>query len=117
MWLTSFMSKNTKDTSSVSIGSINSSKKGLVGVNASQSHLGIPLITPSGIACVPKNGEDAVVAFSDLGEICMGVVSKHHKDLQEGEIKIYTKAASVTLKNDGRILLEGKVYINGKEVS
>lgn len=117
MWITSFMAKNKKENTFASFGSITSSGNGVVGVSGAERHVNVPVVTPSGIECVPKKGCDAVVAVLDLGEMCLGVVSQNQSALLPGEIKLYSEGASITLKNDGRILLEGKVLINGKEVT
>ncbi len=116
MWLTSFMAENSKERKGVLRGCVTSSGKSGVGVMASDSHVSIPAVTPSGISSVPKKGEEAVVALLDLGEVYLGTLSKEASDLLPGEIKLFSDGASLTLKNDGRILIEGKVYLNGKEL-
>ena len=48
----------------------------------------------------------------------MGVLKSAPKNLLPGELRICSQGgASVTLKNDGRILLEGRLYINDREVT
>ena len=44
------------------------------------------------------------------GELCMGVVAPQEK-LESGELMLYSAGgASITLKNDGNVYINGKKY-------
>ncbi|MBQ2825302.1 MAG: phage baseplate assembly protein [Clostridia bacterium] len=111
MWLTSFLNKDGKDTSARR-GSVSGADSKSVNVDASTQHRGVDVVAPFGIAYVPPLGEGAVVVPFDGGEACVGVLSKAPAKLQRGELMLYSKGgASIILKNDGSVL------INGKQVS
>ena len=46
------------------------------------------------------------------GEVSLGVLTQAHS-LDEGELMLYSKGgASIVLKNDGRVLINGREYGN-----
>ena len=111
MWLTSFLNKDSKDTSA-RMGSVSGVDSKGVNVDASTQHRGLDVVAPFGIAYVPPLGEGAVVVPFDGGEACVGVLSEAPEKLERGELMLYSKGgASIVLKNDGSAL------INGKQVS
>lgn len=64
---------------------------------------------PYGFASVVPVGESAVVLPLANGEVSLGVLAKN-VGLDEGEVMLSSKGgASIVLKNDGRVLINGKV--------
>ncbi len=111
MWLTSFMAKNTKDRKSASAGSVTGVKGGRVEVDASLRQLNLPVVSPYGVVYVPPVGEHAVLVSTDAGDACIGVVMKGYEDLKQGELMLSSAGgASIVLKNDGRVLINGKEF-------
>ncbi len=118
MWITRFMNENSRDKKDSSVGSVTSSSGSGVEVSASASFRNLPMVTPFGIEYVPPVGESALVTEAESRRVCMGVLSSAPKNLGAGEVRISSQGgASVTLKNDGRILLEGRLFLNGEEVT
>lgn len=59
-------------------------------------------------ASVVPVGESAVVLPLANGEVSLGVLAKN-VELDEGEVMLSSKGgASIVLKNDGRVLINGK---------
>lgn len=72
---------------------------------------------PSGMRWIPRRGDSVLVIKAGGAENCVvGVEMQPPGDMQPGEIRLESQAASVWLKNDGTICLEGRVLINGKEL-
>lgn len=118
MWLTQFLNQNGKSRNTSSVGSVTKASQGSVEVDTSQPHSNIKVLAPFGVAYVPLLGEEAMVASLDGVKLCVGVVVRGNRDLQKGELRLFSAGgSSITLKNDGRVLIEGDVYINGEEVS
>ena len=69
---------------------------------------GIKCCVPYGFASVVPVGESAVVLPLANGEVSLGVLAKN-VGLDEGEVMLSSKGgASIVLKNDGRVLINGK---------
>ena len=118
MWLASIMANKQGAELSVSKGSVRSAVAGSVEVDASRPLRNLPVAVPFGIVYVPPVGAEAVVATAESGEVCLGIIGEGSPSLKAGEIKIYSSGnSSVTLTKDGKVLIEGDVYINGKEVA
>lgn len=108
MWLTSFLNKE-KPAKSATKGSITASEQRKVQIDASTQHRDVAVVAPYGIAYVPPVGEGAVVVPFEGGEACVGVISDIPVKLNRGELMLYSKGgASILLKNDGSVLINGK---------
>ena len=108
MWLTSFMAKNIKEQKNSVTGFIKESQNSQVTLHTSSKHTGVPLIAPYGVVYVPPVGQQAVALSTSAGEACVGVVMPAPEGLEEGELMLSSKGASIVLKNDGRVLINGK---------
>lgn len=110
MWLLDYVTKNTLKNGDISYGNVTSSDMGNVAVNASLEHRDVPLVAPYGIVYNPPKGEQSVVLPLSSGCACVGVIAPN-KELEAGELMLYSKGgASIVLKNDGTVLINGKVY-------
>ena len=108
MWLTAFLNKK-KTPSVASRGSITATRKQSLQIDASTQHHDVSVVAPYGIAYVPPVGEGAVVVPFEGGEACVGVVSKVSHKLKRGELMLYSAGgASILLKNDGSVLINGE---------
>lgn len=75
------------------------------------------LICPGGFRWRPAAGQCVlVIKTGSLGEdpCIIGMEDIGGEELAAGEVQLYSGGSSITLKNDGRILLEGTVYVNGE---
>ena len=110
MWLSSLLAKE-KTLPSAKQGSVSGAVGGKVEIDSSSQHRDVSIVAPFGVAYVPPKGERTVVVPFEGGEACVGVVASLPHKLQAGEIMLFSAGgASLVLKNDG------KVYINGREV-
>ena len=118
MWLASKMANKQGTSFPVESGSVKSATSSSVEVEASRPLRNIPVAVPFGIVYIPPVGAQAVVASLPSQEVCLGVINENNAPLKVGEIKIYSSGnSSITLTNDGKILIEGSVYINGREAT
>ncbi len=108
MWLTSFLNKG-KNVTTATKGSVTASAQSSVQVDASTQHDDVAVVAPYGIAYVPPVGEGAVIVPFDGGEACVGVIADSPLKLSRGELMLYSQGgASILLKNDGSVLINGK---------
>ena len=82
----------------------------------------LPLFGPAGIAWMPRAGEQVLVikGGSEQEECCVAGVelSNVPMGMQPGELYLRSAGgASVYLRNDGRIELQGELFINGAPYS
>lgn len=111
MWLMNYITQNSISTPSAVKGNVNKNDSDGIAVVSSGEHKRLKSCFPYGIVSVPPTGEKAIVLPLDDGEVGLGVISGN-VGLNEGEVMLYSKGgASIILKNDGRVL------INGKEVN
>ncbi len=109
MWLMNYITKNSMNTPSAVKGNVNKNDKDGTAVISSGEHKKLKSCFPYGIVSVPPTGERAVVLPLDDGEVGLGVIAKN-MGLAEGEVMLYSKGgASIVLKNDGRVLINGQV--------
>lgn len=110
MWLTGYITKNSMGTKNAVRGNVSSSDNSRISVESSCEHKQIKACVPYGMASVPPVGESAVVLPLDDGELSLGVIAKSH-NLSEGEVMLFSKGgASIVLKNDGRVLINGREF-------
>ena len=110
MWLMSYITKNSKSVPNAVKGSVSSVQSDGVSVISAGEHKQLKTCLPYGIVSVPPTGERAVVLPLDDGEVSIGVV-QNSVALEEGEIMLFSKGgASITLKNDGKVYINGEVY-------
>lgn len=110
MWLAEYMTKNTPDQNKSSCGNVTSSNNGNVAVSACLEHRDLPIVAPYGIVYNPPENEKSAILDVGGSYMCVGVVAPY-KELQPGELMLYSKGgASIVLKNDGTVLINGKVY-------
>ncbi len=110
MWLTNYLSVNSRKKQNAACGDITQANANTVAVQASVEHRGLPVVAPYGIVYMPPVGENSVVLPTEEGEICLGVIAKE-KNLNPGELMLFSKGgASVILKNDGSVIINGQVF-------
>ncbi len=113
MWLTSFLNKGNSKTPATK-GSITGTGGASVCIDASTQHRNVSIVAPYGFAYVPPVGEGAVLVPFDGGEACVGVVTGLSENLERGEVMLYSAGgASIVLKNDGSVLINGVDVVNG----
>ena len=110
MWLVDYVTRNSFSKTDPSCGDVTCSGMGNVAVNSSLEHRNLPVIAPYGIVYNPPVGEKSVVLPLTKEQACIGVVAPY-KELEEGELMLYSKGgASIVLKNDGSVIINGKVF-------
>lgn len=108
MWLMNYITKNSLTAPSAVKGNVNKNDASGTAVVSSGEHKRLKSCFPYGIVSVPPTGESAIVLPLDDGEVAMGVIA-NNASLSEGEIMLYSKGgASIVLKNDGRVLVNGR---------
>lgn len=79
-----------------------------VSTNGGVPYVNIPIISPYGVAAVPPKGTKTIVLPTGNTAVCLGTL-QNIKDLKEGEVMLFSSGgASIVLKNDGKVLINGK---------
>lgn len=108
MWLTEFLNGGRKRTVAAK-GSVTSSSLKNLEVDSSSQHRNVRVVAPYGVASIPPVDEDALVVPFEGGEACVGVITNPSEKIEYGELMLYSKGgASIILKNDGSVLINGK---------
>lgn len=72
------------------------------------------IVSPGGMAYIPRAMEDAVVISDNNEQFCIGVrVGDNDHGILPGELILYASGNYIHLKNNGEIRIVGDVYING----
>jgi phage gp45-like len=110
MWISDYITRNSKSSSLSERGSVKGSLDGRLQVNASSDFSRVELAAPYGIVSVPPSGEQTVVINAGGCNVCVGTLSSP-ESLMPGELMLSSAGgARLVLKNDG------KVYVNGREI-
>ena len=105
MWIPKTIAKST-DTDRPTTAVVSYSGTNVVSVDGDGN---IEPVSPYGVAYIPPKGEKAFVMQVGSGKFLFGVSTRSPLTLEEGEIGLYSSGgASIILKNDGRVLINGK---------
>ena len=82
-----------------------------ISVSGLESVGSVEVCHPYGVVCVPPTGSKAVVIPVGNSAVVCGVVGENSMSLEEGEVGFYSKGgASIILKNDGTVVINGTVF-------
>lgn len=96
---------------SAAVASVVRSDSNGVSVSGDISAESIKKLVPYGIDYVPPVGSKGVVVPVGEDEFFCGAAQSSGIRLEEGELALYSSGgASIVLKNDGTVLINGKVY-------
>ena len=113
MWLMHYITNNSLSAPQAVKGELSRNVGGITAVSASDEHKDLAFYFPYGVVSMPPAGEHAVVLPLNDGEVGLGVLP-HGVSVQAGEVMLYSKGgASLVLKNDGRVLINGREVGNG----
>jgi len=108
MWISRYITGNSFPDESPSMGVVRAAGE-KISVSATNEHRSLPVTAPYGIAYAPVVGSRSLVLPTEAGNVCLGVISDVQADLLPGELMLYSAGgASIVLKNDGRVLINGR---------
>lgn len=108
MWISGYVTGNSFDRNSASVGEVRSASA-KVSVSAAADHIGMPTAAPYGVVSVPPVGARSLVLPTDGGNVCLGVIGAPTDQLEQGELMLSSAGgACIVLKNDGRVLINGR---------
>lgn len=111
MWLMNYITKNSISAPNAVKGSVNKNDNEGTAVVSSCEHKRLRFCLPYGLISIPPAGENAVVLPLEDGEVALGVIAEN-RELKPGELMLCSAGgASITLKNDGRVLVNGRELI------
>ncbi|MBQ3264325.1 MAG: hypothetical protein IJH07_00975 [Ruminococcus sp.] len=112
MWINEYVSGRSFGVNTATAVEIRAANNGSVAVSSTRDFSELPVIAPAGIVYVPVTGSPTMVMEGAGGAVCLGVIAAPPSSLEAGELMLHSAGgASIVLKNDGRVL------INGREVS
>lgn len=111
MWLSKNIVKRNRSIS-CSAGKIKQSADRRIAASAVDGTGQFSLVAPSGMICIPKKDEEAVVIPTDSGRMCIGVrIPENGYELEAGEVALYSAGgATIFLKNNGKVIINGEEY-------
>lgn len=87
------------------------SENGRINVSSLEKVENTEICLPYGMAGVPPKGSKTVVLPVGSSAVVCGVVGDNPLSLEQGEVGLYSKGgASIVLKNDGAVVINGKVF-------
>lgn len=90
------------------IAKVVDNKNGKLNTNGTTQHIGIQNAMPYGFSSNIPKGENVVIMPVGGSAVCVGVI-REIENLQQGEVMLYSSGgASIVLKNDGRVLINGR---------
>ena len=93
---------------------ISESGEKLTGAVTSADTVSGETVAPFGIAYAPLHGEKALSVQIGNTNYILGVCRTPPTELSPGEIGLYSSGgASIVLKNDGRVLINGREFESG----
>ena len=108
MWISRYVTGNSLGRESAGVGEVRSAGTKL-SVSGSDDRADVMTAAPYGIAYVPPVGTRTLVMPTDGGAVCMGVIGAPDVRLEQGELMLYSSGgARIVLKNDGRVLINGR---------
>lgn len=88
------------------------------GVYARGEVRNLPVCTPGGLLWQPRSGDAVVVLKGGPGGEERCILGVEHDSapyvIGDGEVCLYSGGASIHLRSDGSIVMEGRVIINGE---
>lgn len=113
MWMSKRIAMSGKRQLTAELGQVSSLETGLVSVQSGHEYRDVPMMGPSGIAYMPVEGARSVILSANGTPICAGVIGEN-KALEAGELMLYSAGgASIVLKNDGSVLINGTPFPSG----
>ena len=108
MWVSQYLTANSFYEPKSAVGKVVSSTGDGSFVDASNQYSGVRALAPYGVLSVPAEDSDTVVVHTDRGDYLLSVM-KPYMQLEAGEIALRSAGgASIVLKNDGRVLINGR---------
>lgn len=94
---------------SATVAQVTFSEGGDFGAASTAEQRSVPVFAPRGVAYTPCEGDNLLLLSADGREVCVGVLGTH-TGLVPGELRLVSAGgASIHLKNNGDIVLNGLV--------
>lgn len=117
MWLSGRLTRGTPPETAADLG-VTTVSGTRAGVQARGEVRALPVYGPAGLAWLPRNGDTVLVIKGGMGgaEACVAGAEQSGapKELQPGELYLHAGGGSIWLHNDGRVDINGALFINGE---
>lgn len=111
MWVSKEITESNKKNFDLKIGKVTQTSRHNVCVEDNTEYRDLPLVCPYGFVSIPMLGSSAIIAPNSSNFLYFGTKVNNIDDLNPGEVGLYSHGgASVVLKNDGRVLINGISY-------
>lgn len=108
--------KNTNNNLTCNVGKVKYSADRRIAASAADGTGQFVIVAPGGMDYIPQKNDDSLIIPTDSGKMCIGVrMSDNLYGIEPGEVALYSSGgASIILKNDGRVLINGTEYSGGE---
>lgn len=85
-------------------------------INTVQEFKAVDKIVPYGVMYSAPIGSKSVVVPVGKSQVCAGIICNKAEELKPGELMLFSSGgAKIYLKNDGTVIINGKVFEAGGE--
>ena len=111
MWVSKEITESNRKNFNLKIGKVTQTSENEVCIENDTEYRNLPIVCPYGFFSIPVLGSNAVIAPISNNFLYFGTKTKNLYDLKSGEVGMYSHGgASIVLKNDGRVLINGNPY-------
>ena len=115
MWLTRQLTKTAARFPEMTPGEISESGAARLSVQGAQEHREARQLAPYGVLSSPPVGGECVTFFAGDKTLCAGLM-QGETEIQPGELLLFSQGGvSVHLKNDGTVVINGRVFPAAQE--
>lgn len=115
MWLSKKLSEDSRnyEKDEAQIGNLTIANGSTVAASSSSEVRGVPIFCPSGIRFSPCENQKILLFKANGKTVSAGTLMESDASLLPGEIQIFSAGgASITLKNNGNVIINGKCTID-----
>ena len=111
MWLSKRIMQEAREEDAATLGTVTIGGNDAAVVTDAEKRRA-KIITPGGF-CWQPSVRDSVLVIKGNELYVSGMLQENTGDLAAGEVRVFSNGASITLKNNGRVEIDGDVYVNG----
>lgn len=114
MWLSKRIMHEAPEEDAATLGTVTMGGDDAAVVTDSEKR-SARIITPGGY-CWQPSAKDSVLVIKGNELYVPGMLQSSAAELDAGEVRVFSNGASITLRNNGRIEIDGELYVHGQKM-